>query len=927
MGLADANLDGRDAPWAATTPANWSCSSRASGGTTLTLDMVARLDTTAARQVLSFRLPRPPAAKLRLTAPGDVEIKEGADVVSRVVGQVANLSHSATVTRFELLPQRGDTTLVMTLNSHFQRHGRLVMARSVLVDELTAAYEKLHATVSLEILHRAADQFRFVVPEGFEITEVASPLLAYWDVRQEGGRRLLGVKLREQTTDTVVLQIAAIRAPGGWKAGTAPRLEPLDVVGSVTVLGLLVEGRLNAESFQTEGLIPVDVSVLGKAWGSAPQFRPVAAWYAPQGNYALTAHYNKPPAEMAVTTNLLLILADKGQELLGGLALMPQVEKRFSFDLSVPAGWQVTSVTAGDGRPLPFDRYSPLPKGEGTGATSRVRVTVPGGMNVDEAYQVRFRAVRTPPGWLADWESQTVEFPAFAVLGAARDEGAVAVETRDDLTVRPEWIEQLTPLVVGQVANLPSKSDAGQVGNLSYNSGTGPVSSVPHLAYRYDGPKHAASFVVQRTRPRLTARTFSFFRVDTDALACHYELNYTVAEARVRRLSLFLPKDTPASISITALDGVKLKEFTSETIGGRRRWNVSLAEAQRDRVRLAVDFQQPLPGTGPFFGGKTRATRQTSAENMDLSPSVPLPLVTAEGVAYQSGLVAIEGCAELDVRVDTSARPVDVGELADAEYQPGRRLLGAYGFVGDPAAVTLDVLRHPGYDICAAIVQRCDLDTNLSPDGQSQTQARFKLRTKAVFLQVKLPEGAELWSAELNGSPLKPQREGRSVLVDVPASTADATQDLQIVYAAPVAAVELRGTVAVPAPRLLLRAEHGTNAVEVPLADLVWRLHLPSGYEVVRAGGTLASDEVRPPRPAALQLAVRSTIGTTGSPAGGCCRPATVRRGSTRRRQRITGLPKVPRRLPRTNGRRTAWPSWNVLLPRKPRNCAPVEPN
>ena len=53
---------------------------------------------------------------------------------------------------------------------------------------------------------------------------------------------------------------------------------------------------------------------------------------------------------MAVTTSLLLVVADKGQEVLGGLSLLPQVEKRFSFDVSVPAGWQVTSVTAADGR-------------------------------------------------------------------------------------------------------------------------------------------------------------------------------------------------------------------------------------------------------------------------------------------------------------------------------------------------------------------------------------------------------------------------------------------------------------------------------------------------------------------------------------------------------------------------------------------------
>ena len=236
---------------------------------------------------------------------------------------------------------------------------------------------------------------------------------------------------------------------------------------------------------------------------------------------------------------------------------------------------------------------------------------------------------------------------------------------------------------------------------------------------------------------------------------------------------------------------MRLKEFTSELVKGRRRWNVSLAEPQRDRVRLSVDFQQP--GSAAVPAASSAQSGQMPAPDNSPGYSLALPLVAADGVAYQTGLVAVEGCAELDVRVETAARPVDVGELAVAEYQPGRRLLGAYGFVGEPAAVKLDVLRHPGYAICPAIVQQCDLDTILSPDGQSQTQARFKLRTKAIYLQVKLPAGAELWSAELNGSPLKPQREVRSVLIDVPASTADATQDLQIAYAAPVAAVGAAG--------------------------------------------------------------------------------------------------------------------------------------
>ena len=132
---------------------------------------------------------------------------------------------------------------------------------------------------------------------------------------------------------------------------------------------------------------------------------------------------------------------------------------------------------------------------------------------------------------------------------------------------------------------------------------------------------------------------------------------------------------------------MKLKEFGSEIVGRHRRWNVLLAEPRRDRVRLAVDFQQPLGAQEPH--------------------SFALPIVLADGVAYQSGLTSVEGCAELEVRVDTSARRVDVGELAEADYQPGRRMLGAFGFVGDPPVVKIDVLRHPGYRLYPAIVEGC----------------------------------------------------------------------------------------------------------------------------------------------------------------------------------------------------------------------------
>ena len=67
----------------------------------LVLKMVAPLETTAARQVLHFRLPRPAAATMRLTVPGDVEVKSGAEVVRR-----AGCGHQVSCGKYLGLPDR-----------------------------------------------------------------------------------------------------------------------------------------------------------------------------------------------------------------------------------------------------------------------------------------------------------------------------------------------------------------------------------------------------------------------------------------------------------------------------------------------------------------------------------------------------------------------------------------------------------------------------------------------------------------------------------------------------------------------------------------------------------------------------------------------------------------------------------------------------
>lgn len=822
VGLLSAELDGRPAAIGRRDDGRLLLFVAGGGRRELKLKMTAPLQIAAAEQVLSFQLHAPAVARLRLSVPGNVELKGGAAVIHREVDAAAG------VTRFELIPAAGPTGLVMSLNNRLRRQENVVLARSVLVDEMTVAYERLHATVSLAVLQGAIDRVRFALPPGFEVTDVLSPRVAQWAVDSSGEVPILEARLHAASAEAVVLNISAVRTGAPPDVWSMPRLTPQDVAGHVAVVGLLVEERLRASGLTSEALIPIDTAVLTGALPpsvllaspGAPRVRPVAAYYAPQEAFALSARFDQPPRKLLANTFLLLTLSEAEQELRGGFALTPEAEKLFALRFTAPRDWDVTEITAADGSKLAFERHV-----EDDGP-ARIDVRLPAGIPPGAPSSIFFRAVRTPPEWLTRWTRAEIEFPVFAVADADRDRGAVAVAARDDLAVRPGPLVGLTPLDDAE------RADYGLAG------------MDLRLAYRYDGQPYEAKFLAERVEPWIAARTHSFLKVELDGLAAHYELSFDIQQAAARSVAFSLPETTPAEIALRGIDGAMVKEYTGRVADGRRRWTVELAEAHRGELRLAIDLRQPLEG----------------GEQKGLA----LPLVRAEGVAYQSGLVAVEGHAELDVAVAEHPRKIDVGELAAANYVPGRRLLGAFEFVGDDAGVLVDISRRPSVALPPVIVERAELATMVSPRGLCQTAARYSLRTKEPYLEVRLPAAAQLWTVLLDGEPTKPQIAGDRLLIGLPTSGGATLRDLRIVYEQPTDTIAWLGSVELPAPRLFLRGD-GQESSEVPVADLQWHLHLPEGYRLIGADGTVfATGEGIEPREPAVAVVGRTLYALAG---------------------------------------------------------------
>ena len=783
------------------------------GAHTLSMAAVAPVQTSAARQKISIRLPSAGAAKLRLTVPGDVEVKSGASVVSRTFDE------EKAETRFELLAPRDQLNLEMTLNSRLLKEDRVVLAQSVVVVEVTEAYESLHATVSLDILHRALDRFEFELPTGFEVTSVRSPELARWALRTEGDVQVLEVLLREEQTGTVTLGIAGTRSDPDLETWQFPQLTPRDVVGQVAVIGILAEDRLTARDVRAEQLIDVDRGVLLQALPASVvdaeagevKVRPFVAYYAAQSDYALSASFVKRPSRRMVTAHTQLDIGLDGLTARGGFSVESLEAPLFAVDVGVPAGWDVLRLTGADGVELPFERYPT----EGNG--SRLHVRLPEKVPVGGIASILFEARHVPSGWLEEWETKQVEFPGFELMGADRDIGALAVGLRDDLEVRPVTLELLSPL------------DAAEKAQFGISAGGGA------LAYRYDARPYRATLQVSRRAPRLTAESFTFYRIEQEVMQVRHEVVYQVDEARTRKVAFLLPASSPAALTVRGLNGTDVKEYLGAVDGEDRRWQVDLAAAQSGSIHLEVSYPLPLPG----------------GEEVTVEP----PAIRADGVVYQSGLVAVEGSADLDVRVTEHPRAVDIGELVEAEYSPGKRLLGAYGFVGPPKPIGLAITRHPEAGLPPVIVQRAELISAAASRGVGQTSARYQLRSRVSFLEVDLPEGATLWSALVNGKPLLPQQQGDRVLVSLPPKQPGESQDLVLVYESDMPPLGMTGRVEVDAPRLYLAERDGEERVEVPVTDLQWHLVLPEGYRILDPGGTVSPARDTDPTLAAVHVA------------------------------------------------------------------------
>ncbi|MBT4845177.1 MAG: hypothetical protein HON92_07050, partial [Planctomycetaceae bacterium] len=409
------------------------------GKSQVQFSMSAAVQHAAAEQTLTMLLPHAANSRIELIVPGNIEIKSGASVLDRTVDEAKN------VTRFDLLAKPGPLRITMSLNNKRLKTEEIVVARNVLVAELTQAIQRLHGTFSLQVQQGAASDFRFAIAAGFQVTDVQAPGVSRWSVVEQDSQQILTVEMRIPQTEDLLIKITALHsgpAIGEWEF---PKIEPLDVLVSTGVVGILADRRLAINSLETDGVIALDTQILEQALPEsifvvepgAPLIRVLGTYYVPQSDYKISAQVTHPENRIHVQTTTQLSLNQSNHTVSVSFNVFPELDDLYSLTIEVPSQWNIVSLHTGADQLIYHETTDEM-------GVRRLHAKFPARRTFGQVHQVVLLAKRVPKGWLDDWDEFHLSVPKFMIEDTFRDKGVLAIRTQlgfeEVYEVRPEQV-------------------------------------------------------------------------------------------------------------------------------------------------------------------------------------------------------------------------------------------------------------------------------------------------------------------------------------------------------------------------------------------------------------------------------------------------------------------------------------------------------
>lgn len=771
--------------------------SQTAGEHQLELQLSASLNTVGSDQVSQF--------KLLPGVPSQFQIKIATDrhlVVNDL--KVKSSAQAAKLATYEF-PVGGDgqVSIKITEQSQQQANDSLIFARSGIGVSVSPGKVAWQAQTTLNIFGRALDRVTLSVPESLEIVSVESTGLESWalnDSMRNRGRTEITLNYRqpiEGERQIICRGVMTTEADEDWDVPDLFIDKVNSHVGSVLIryppgVRLQIEKTRNVRRKAQEIIIPQKKSASRPITGPGLDFD---FW---QDDFRISLITQEKRSEVQMAASTVIEINEQGMD----LQLVTTVESLFApmfeFQMNIPAEWTILGATFKD-QPIDWKESSR------EAGSKLIRLPYSEALPANQEARVIIRAHRDLDNWPPETEGQLLNLPEIELPQAKILEGTLVINAEDDWDLVPSELTSLEPM-------------QERIPNMRFG-------------YQYQDNNYSGNLTVSRKPLQLAAHHLQYVRLDQTTLFSHYEATLNVERGSFRSLMVALPESVGTDLQFRLLRsaGRIIEQAADEPQNGVRVWRLKMDRRLSGKQILTVTVEQP---------------RKNGEE-------VQVPQLQIMSADRQYGEVAFE--AEGDQRLKIKATGVrgqaltsiDAAELpAPITYQPQERIVAAFRFVGAGHQIQVQETRFDQTAVPTAIAHQLQLKSVLGAAGEVQNEAALDFSAVGIqSLQVTLPEGADLLSAQIGGTPVEVRQTGSAFIIPVTAdSQADGAHTLKLLYDANRTNVERKSRLSAVPPQVSV--VDGAGQIQpLQILNQTWTILYPKDTFITNSTGDFVPDQ------------------------------------------------------------------------------------
>ena len=317
--------------------------------------------------------------------------------------------------------------------------------------------------------------------------------------------------------------------------------------------------------------------------------------------------------------------------------------------------------------------------------------------------------------------------------------------------------------------------------------------------------------------PKIYADLWQLLSIEDDALRVNAIASITVLQNTIKAMTLRIP------------DKYQILDVTGQVVSD---WKEKEVKGQR---MLDVSLKTPRQGTFDFFIRGERIFEEGTVVADFNGFALP-------GAVREKGFIAVEmkGSAEAKVAeaegLDRASFSELPPQLVSTSVKP---LIFAYKYLRHPYRMVLDITKHKELPVMSTVVDSASGITLFTEDGKLVHSLTYTVRnTWKQFMEVSLPQDAELWGTYVAGKSVKPAKNEKDKIL-IPLNRSQSSEgglapfDVELIYFQKAKKFGWFGS------------KKSSFAIpDLIMSRVIWSVYLPFGYSFVHFGGTMEKEKI-----------------------------------------------------------------------------------